>query len=387
MRARTAIAIALTLGGVTSHALGAPPAAPATPAKSPAATEQTVPADNMPRVLVLPFEELSDAPKREWVGKAIQQSLVAELTRGGLVSVVTPAADSKPVKDAAGAAQAARDVRAPLVITGTYQLIDQDLRVTGQMLEAINGEPVAGMKATGNLRDLFGIEDILGAQVKRDLQAILQPGVPATQPSPQPLVQQGRTPGDPFDQRGPVKSPPPLGAYDGSELQRSLDNGWSPPSQAAAQSGYDRYRYTYPYPYPPYSYYDYCGYDYGGYWPIIVGPIVPAGPSGSTKLPPNNNFAIHPPHTMQGVPGQQMNRNLGAWSRNNTNFNEPPGQSGRSSGGNFIGSPGQSGRSSGGNSMGTSGQSGRSSGGNSMGTSGQSGRSSSGNTMKNASSR
>ena len=76
----------------------------------------------------------------------MQQSLIAELTRTGAVSVITPPADApevKNAKDAKALAKLARDLQAPLVITGTYQLVDQDLRVTGQMLESINGEPVA----------------------------------------------------------------------------------------------------------------------------------------------------------------------------------------------------------------------------------------------------
>ncbi|MGB7157216.1 MAG: hypothetical protein WBD40_04055, partial [Tepidisphaeraceae bacterium] len=304
----------------------------------------------LPRVLVLPFEEFGDSPARQWIGKAIQQSLVAELTRGGLVSVVTPTAQSKPPKDAAAAAQSARDVQAPLVITGSYQIVNDDLRVTGQMLESINGEPVSGIKATGNLRDLFGIEDIIGAQVKRDLMAILQP-----QPSTQPSPQEGR-PGDPFARgpgamppSGPVRTATPSGAYDGSELQRALDPRWTPPQDPYLQSAYDRYRYNYPSGpyYPPYGYYDYCGYRP---WPIVVRPVRPGRPiivptPLPQRLPPNGNFAIHPPHNMQGEPGQ-----LGRPGGGNT-MQGQPGQLGRPGGGNSMGASGQSGRSSGGNTM------------------------------------
>src|SRR5688500_14247144 len=221
MKWKQLVAVAV-LGGSSSLAAIAAPSTPTAPATRP--TRQ-VPEDRRPRVLVLPFTELSDEPRREWVGKAMQQSLVAELTRSGMVSVVTPPADAAPANDAAAAARLARDQRAPLAITGSYQLIGEELRVTGQMIEAINGEHIAAIKATGSLRDLFGIEDIIGGQVRRDLQAILQPEqVASSNP--------GGSASDPFgvESSGPVQRRTPTGAYDGSDLQRSLGNDQYSPS-------------------------------------------------------------------------------------------------------------------------------------------------------------
>jgi TolB-like protein len=289
-------------------------AAPTTAPSAPGARQQAPDVqDTRPRVLVIPFDELADAPKREWVGKAMQQSLIAELTRTGQVSVVTPPANAPAVKDPKDIAKLARDLGAALVIAGSYQIVDQDLRVTGQMLESINGEPVAAIKATGSLRDLFGIEDQIGNQVRRDIQAIL---------NPQPASPGQKPGGDPFNVQpsGPVQQQPPTGSYTGSDLQRSLDDQWAPP-EPTYDDRYGRYRYgNYPPPYyyPPYygyDYFDWCGYRPGR--PIVIRPVIPAGPV---------------------VP----------FSQQNNNYANPPGQLGRTSGGNFIqGPPGQMGRTSG----------------------------------------
>lgn len=351
---RVIATIAVVLVGVSS-ALGVP--ATRTPATQPAARGDR---DVRPRVLVLPFEELSDAPQRAWVGKAMQDSLIAELTRSGLVAVITPPADAQPTKDAAAAAQLARDQHAPLAILGSYQLVGEELRVTGQMIESIDGEHIAAIKATGSLRDLFSIEDMIGSQVRRDLLAILQP---ESSQQPQDPRVAGR---DPFgvEPSGPVQQQPPTGAYNGSDLQRSLyGDQWTVPVPADVVQGRNRARYDYPgYYYPPsYSYYDWSGYRP---WRPSTGyglPVVPAGPGPSIPIGPNNNYNNHP---------GQMGRPSG-----NTNYNTTPGQMGRSSGGSSVQSaPGQSGRSSGGRS-------------NQVGSPGQSGRSSGGNTMQNSSSR
>jgi TolB-like protein len=331
-----AVAVAVIVGG--SGAFAAPTTAPSAPGRSAGAAGRAD-EDPRPRVLVLPFEELSDGAgaTREWLGKALQRSLVAELTRSGLVAVMTPPADAPPAKDAAAAAKLARDVHAPLAILASYQVVDQNLRVTGQMIESINGEHIAAIKADGSLRDLFAIEDAIGNQVRRDLQVIMQP-----EGATRPAESRPGAPGDPFQVQpnGPVQQRPPTGAYDGSDLQRSLGgNRWAPPEPTWEADRRNSVRYGYPTPpyYPGYGfhdvydYYDWCGYGYG---PTVIGRVV----IGNTRLPPNNNYATSP---------GQMGRSSGG-----NHITGPPGQMGRPNGGNTItGPPGQMGRSSGGNQL------------------------------------
>jgi TolB-like protein len=324
-------AITIMLAGA-SRAFAAPTTAPSAPGGAKPLPQDVQ--DPRPRVLVMPFDELSDTPKRDWVGKAMQQSLVAELTRTGTVSVITPPADAPEVKDAKALAKLARDLQAPLVITGTYQLLDQDLRVTGQMLESINGEPVAGIKADGNLRDLFSIEDQIGSQVRRDIQAIF---------NIQPAQPDDRNPRDPFNakpnniRQQQQRRQPESGTYAGSDLQRSLDNQWAPPA-ATYDDTYARGRYGYPPPYyyPPYGsydYYDWCGFnDLGGVIGVVTVPRTPFNQQ-------NNNYVT--------TPGQlgRTNQRIG-----NNHVQGPPGQLGRtgsSGGSNHVQSaPGQMGRTS-----------------------------------------
>ena len=375
MKWKQLLAAAVLGGSSAVAAVTAPAATPTSPATRPS---RTVPEDRRPRVLVLPFTELSEEPKREWVGKAMQQSLIAELTRSNMVAVVTPPANAPVANDAAAAAQLARDQHAPLAIIGSYQLVGEELRVTGQMIESINGEHIAAIKATGSLRDLFGIEDIIGGQVRRDLQAILQP----------PQVASSK-PGanDPFgiESSGPVQRQTPTGSYDGSDLQRSVggNDQWSPGAPSYTEDRRNRYQYDYPTVYhPPYTYYDWCGYNYYRPWRPIYGRPIPAGPGETRTDFPQNNYVTVPGqmgrptgnNNYVTTPGQ-MNRSSG-----NTNYNNHPGQMNRSSGNvNYNTSPGQVGRSSGGNYVQPSGQSGRtgSSSGSSSASSGNASRSSS----------
>src|SRR5688572_22936387 len=211
-------------------------------------------AADAPKVLVAPFTEISDGAKREWVGRAVQQALVAELARLSIVSPINAPADAK-VDDAESAIAAAKSAGAAYVVFGAYQLREQELRITGQVLDAAGGDVLGGIKATGNVRDLFGVEDIVAAQVKRALTAKL---APATTRPAEPLAE--RTTVEPT---GPVRAERATrGAFDGSDLEQSLTDD-RPYTAAPPPTHYDeRERYRYGVPYAPYGWSPY-GYGYG----------------------------------------------------------------------------------------------------------------------------
>src|SRR3954452_10664397 len=85
------------------------------------------------KVLLLPFESVGEAEK-PWVAKALVQNLVAELSRVNSVQVVT---GNDPARDQEAALKAADAAKADFVIWGSYQSVDGDLRMTGQVLDAI----------------------------------------------------------------------------------------------------------------------------------------------------------------------------------------------------------------------------------------------------------
>jgi TolB-like protein len=110
-------------------------------------------AADAPRVLVVPFDGAGPADKA-WIAKALQQNLVAELSR---VNSVEPVTSDKVPADKPAAVKAAKDAGAQFVVFGAYQVVDADLRITGQVLDVVENQTVAGLKATGTQRDLFGL--------------------------------------------------------------------------------------------------------------------------------------------------------------------------------------------------------------------------------------
>jgi TolB-like protein len=223
-------------------------------------------------VLVLPFAPVAGAS--DWIGKGIQEDLATELVRQSRLNVLTPS-DAQAVSDAADASKIGRDRGASLVAFGTYQVLDTDVRINGQLVDASTGKQIAALTATGPRRDLFHMEDLLAYQAVAALPpASVKPGGGAyastastNDAAATPTATASNYATQPYGSQGYYVTPgPDYGpTYDYTPASPNYDGGYSP--YAAA------YPYDYPYDYPYYGYnYPFPGdgflflggYGYGG---------------------------------------------------------------------------------------------------------------------------
>src|SRR5579872_4248814 len=93
----------------------------------------TMPAAQDPvKVLVIPFAQIGNSGGHEWVGSALNESLLTEAS--GNTGLQTVSMDRPlPRSDAGLASAAARGTAASIVVFGAYQYSDDQLRVTGQV--------------------------------------------------------------------------------------------------------------------------------------------------------------------------------------------------------------------------------------------------------------
>ena len=246
------------------------------------------------KVLVLPFEAVGpEQGQKGWVARALQQSLMAELSRVGSVKPVSGTATPGDLEMAMRVAQASE---ARYVIFGSYQAVDSDLRITGQVVDVSTKQSVAGLKATGTLRDLFGLEDTIAAQVKRALPgAAMQPPAPAA--AAEMLVQPRPADAPPaVAPRGPVEMGRAARAADelADEMGRAIER-----IRFRNNLEDERY-YDRPYRYRNYGY-GYGGYPYYGY-PVYYYPgnvVVPPGGGVIGKAPGSQRY---PGRTEYGQP-------------------------------------------------------------------------------------
>ena len=120
-------------------------------------------------VLLLPFAAVGETGGAEWIGQAVQQSLLSDLSRVKTLQPLVPGTAIKGAMDLEGVRQAGKAAGADYVVYGSYQLGEVALRITGQVLDVNSGRFVGGVKATGSVRELFEMEDAIAEQTKRIL--------------------------------------------------------------------------------------------------------------------------------------------------------------------------------------------------------------------------
>ena len=197
-----------------------------------------------PKLIILRFAQLDDRAGTAWIGRAVQQSLLAEASRLPAIAPAAPGDTSKPAVSMTDPEQAvayAKAAGARFIIIGGYQSADAELRLTGQVIDADSNQVLGGLKATGTPRDLFGMEDTLASQMRRILAAKISP---ATQPSSKAD----------WWETSPVAAAPPRlpRGWAGSDIQRAVARESSP----LLREEYDRFRFAEP------TYFD-GGYGYG----------------------------------------------------------------------------------------------------------------------------
>ena len=132
---------------------------------------------------------INPAESQGWLGRSIQQSLMADLTMVAPGRVVS--ADQE-APDTAAALAAAHRADARFVVTGSFTTLNtsagQGLRLMGQVIDADAGAPTGAFKATGLASEVFRLEDQVGNQIRHELGAagIIAPPPVAEAPPSQP---------------------------------------------------------------------------------------------------------------------------------------------------------------------------------------------------------
>ena len=205
----------------------------------------TMPAVQQPlKVLIVPFRQIGNTTGHEWVGTAIQENLITQAAGDTAIQAM---AMSEPLNGGGPEAlAAAKNAGATLVVFGTYEISDTEIRVNGQIQDVNYGRALGTLKATGAISDLFKIEDTLSSQ----LGSIL----------PQPPANV------PVVTYGPDQSSSAIPYYTANQqVVTSPAPTYVYPSTPTYVYTYPDYAYPYYYDYPGVPVFVYGGYGWGGY--------------------------------------------------------------------------------------------------------------------------
>lgn len=173
------------------------------------------------RVAVLPLQVLGNR-QYEWLGAAIQQGIASGIQRGPSVQPLVVAVVS-PI-DAPNARATAQELDAGYVVFGSVQVIDDSMRVDGQVLATRSGIVIGSFRARGAIKDAFKVED----QISDRLNRLLMP--------PRSIAAQAADADELIVWKSPAAAPVESRYFDG-DLARELKIG------NRFADAYDRYNY------------------------------------------------------------------------------------------------------------------------------------------------
>ena len=145
------------------------------------AGQSLIHAAEVQRVLVMPFTVLNVPDSDQWVGKGVQENIIAEFGRTGTYNPVA-FNGQVIVEDNATAARLGRGAQAALAVRGAAQMVGDRLRLTAQLIDSKNGDTIRTASVTGSVSGLLRMEDELAAQLRGVSTTAPDPAVPATIP-------------------------------------------------------------------------------------------------------------------------------------------------------------------------------------------------------------
>ncbi|HEX3356551.1 MAG TPA: hypothetical protein VHS31_06170, partial [Tepidisphaeraceae bacterium] len=196
----------------------------------------------------------------EWIGRVVQESLLTDAAKINMIHILD---DQRPgTTDLATARQMARDVHADLVLLGGYQTSTTDnLKITGQLLNASTNEVLATLQSTATIRDVLEMQDTLSRQLQRALTRATK----TAHQTPTPRYSEEPDPPATIPDSGPVR----IANYSTTYLPIKSD---------PLQKYRDRNTYVGP-PFYGYGYYYGFGFGYGYFnnysfpgYPYVINP-------------------------------------------------------------------------------------------------------------------
>ncbi len=126
-------------------------------------------------VAVIPFTNISRDAADDWIGDGIAETVIADLESLGSLTVIARER-VRSVEAGRGAAEVddvalatlGRELGARWIVTGGYQRLGSQLRITARMVDAASGLVARTVKADGTLDEIFDLQDRIAAELTTD---------------------------------------------------------------------------------------------------------------------------------------------------------------------------------------------------------------------------
>jgi len=137
------------------------------------------PLPNKPSIAVLPFDNLSQDPGQEFLSDGLTEELITALSKSERVFVIARNSvftyKGKPVK----VQQVSEELGVRYVLEGSIRRAGNRVRITAQLIDALNGHHLWSERYERDLKDIFALQDEITMKIMSSLQVKLTDGVQA----------------------------------------------------------------------------------------------------------------------------------------------------------------------------------------------------------------
>jgi TolB-like protein/Tfp pilus assembly protein PilF len=160
----------LVVGGVLIWRTAFPPVEVASVKK------MAFPLPDRPSIAVLPFDNLSEDPKQEYFSDGLTEEIISALSSVPKLFVIarnsTFTYKGKPVK----VQQVSEELGVRYVLEGSVRKAGDKIRVTAQLIDALNGSHLWAERYDRNLSDIFSLQDEITKKIITAMQVKLTEG-------------------------------------------------------------------------------------------------------------------------------------------------------------------------------------------------------------------
>ena len=129
-----------------------------------------------PSIAVLPFRNLSDDPKQDYFSDGLTEEIITALSKISSIFVIAPNTmftySEKPVE----ARQVSEELGVRFVLIGSVRKDEDRVRITAQLLDAIEGQHLWAERYDRELKDIFDLQDEITLKVLKSLITQLPEG-------------------------------------------------------------------------------------------------------------------------------------------------------------------------------------------------------------------
>ena len=133
-------------------------AAPAASSKLPALPDK-------PSIAVLPFQNMSGDPEQDYFADGMVEDIITALSRFKMLFVIARNSSFTYKGKAVDIKQVGRELGVRYVLEGSVRKAANRLRITGQLIDAVNGAHIWADKFDGAIEDVFDLQDKVASNV------------------------------------------------------------------------------------------------------------------------------------------------------------------------------------------------------------------------------